>query len=559
MAGDREHPEIPRLKRQLAAGEIDRREFLRYSTLLGLSAGAAYAFVGKLTGDSVVAPAQAALPQGGTIRIGLRVQEVKNPHAIEWIQPATITTNVLQPLAVTGQDNVTRPLLLERWQASDDLKTWTLHIRKEARWHSGRPFTADDVVWNLNHVLDPATGSSSLGLFKSYMLVDVDSGKKDKDGKPVMTTKHWAPNLIEKVDDHTVRLNLKLPQVAVPEHLDHYTNAMMDPASKGEWGPGGNGTGPFELAELVVGEKAVLRKRKDYWGTPANVDSIEFIDLGDDPAAVLGALASKQVHGVQGLDASQAAVAEKLPHLEMHRAVTANTAVVQMKVKRKPFDHPAVRKAFRYATDSQRVVDLATQGTGQRGEHHFVCPIHPDYAALPEMKRDPAKAKALLAEAGYPDGIDVEFNAKKDPSWELAAVQAMAEQWREAGIRAKINVMPSAQFWEVWDKFDLGFVEWAHRPLGFMVLSLGFRSGVPWNAPEYENPKLDALLDKAEATLDIEARKQVMKQIEILMQEDGPIVQPVWRGVATAYDKRVKGFTMHPKAFIFAHELAIES
>jgi peptide/nickel transport system substrate-binding protein len=92
------------------------------------------------------------------------------------------------------------------------------------------------------------------------------------------------------------------------------------------------------------------------------------------------------------------------------------------------------------------------------------------------MTRDPEKAKQLLAEAGYPGGIDIEFNCKRDPAWELATVQAIAEQWGEAGIRAKINVMPSAQFWDVWDKFPMGFVAWGHRPLGFMVLSLGFRS-----------------------------------------------------------------------------------
>lgn len=559
MSENREHPGIPKLKQQFADGRIERREFLRYATLLGLSASAAYAFVGKITGEDFVAPAQAALPQGGTIRIGMRVQEITEPHAIEWIPPSVITTQVVQQLAITGQDNITRPLLLERWEASDDLKTWTLHLRKDVKWHSGRPLTADDVIWTLNRVLDPATGSSSLGLFKSYMLEEVDSGKKDDDGNPIMTTKHWSPNLLERVDDHTVRLNLKVPQVAVPEHLDHYTNAIMDPEEGGQMKPGSNGTGPFELVEIKVGERAVLKARKDHWGTPANVDTIEFIDLGDDPSAIVGALASKQVHGIQLADASQLAVMQKLPHLEVHTAPTANTAVLQMKVKRKPFDNPLVRKAIRYATDCQNVVDLAVQGLGLPAEHHFVCPIHPDYAELPEMTRDPERAKKLLAEAGYPDGIDIEVNTKRDPNWELQAVQVMADQWKEAGIRAKINVMPSAQFWDVWDKFDCGFVEWAHRPLGFMVLSLGFRTGVPWNAPEYANPELDRLLDEAEATLDVQERKKVMKKVEMLMQEDGPIAQPVWISLITAYDKRVKGFTMHPKASIFCHELAIEA
>jgi peptide/nickel transport system substrate-binding protein len=557
----REHPYIPKLKEDLAAGRITRREFLRYSTLLGLSAGAAYGAAGAITGQGWMPAARAAeaMPRGGTVRIAMRVQEVKEPHALEWVPPANITTQCVERLTVTGQDNITRPRLLKEWTVSEDLRTWNLHLHPDAKWHSGRPFVADDVVWNLNHVLDPATGSSSLGLFKSYLLEEYDTGKTDKDGKPVKSTRLWDANAIEKVDDRTVRLNLKTAQVAVPEHLDHYCNTMLDPAEGGKWGVGGNGTGPFELIEHQVGVRAVVKARKDYWGTPAYLDTLEFIDLGDDPSAPVAALATRQVHGLYEAELTQLEILQRMSHVVVHEAKTANTAVVQMKVTRKPFDHPKVRLAMRYATDSHQCVAVAVRGYGLPGEHHFVCPIHPDYAKLPEMTRDPARARKLLAEAGYPDGIDITINTKPDPSWELQAVQVMVEQWKAAGIRAKINVMPSAQFWDVWDKFDLGFVLWLQRPLGFMVLSLGFRTGVPWNAPEWSNKEFDRLLTVAEGTLDVDERRKVMAKIERIMQEDGPIVQPVWRSLITGYDKRVKGFRMHPMTMIFGQELAIET
>ena len=107
-------------------------------------------------------------------------------------------------------------------------------------------------------------------------------------------------------------------------------------------------------------------------------------------------------------------------------------------------------------------------------------------------------AKQLLAEAGHPDGIDVEIATKQDPPWELATVQAMVEQWKDAGIRVSINSMPSASFWDVWDKVPFGFTSWTHRPLGFMVLGLAYRTGVPWNESRYANPEFDAILTKAE-------------------------------------------------------------
>jgi peptide/nickel transport system substrate-binding protein len=125
----KQHSYIPVLQQQLAEGRIDRREFLRTATLLGVSAGAAYGFVGKLFGEAAIAPARAdALPKGGTIRIAQRVKDITSPHAINWLEAANIFRQVAEYLTKTGTDNITRPYLLEGWEASDDLKTWTLHI-----------------------------------------------------------------------------------------------------------------------------------------------------------------------------------------------------------------------------------------------------------------------------------------------------------------------------------------------------------------------------------------------------------------------------------------------
>ena len=560
MSEKREHPAIPKLKEEFADGKLSRREFLRYSTLLGVSAGAAYGFVGKVTGQSFAPPAQAAdMPKGGTVRIGMGVQEVTTPHAFNWIHPSNIASQVVGRLAVIHQDNISRPDLCESWEASDDLRTWTFKLR-DVKWHSGRPLTADDVVWNFKHILDPATGSSSIGLMKAYMLEEYDTGEKDDDGNAKMSTRLWDANAIEKVDDRTVRLNLKVPQVAIPEHLDHYTNSILDPEEGGKFGVGSNGTGAFELVEHQVGIKAVLKARQESYhhGGP-HLDILEFTDVGEDPSANVAALASKQVHGLYQVDTAQLEIIKRIPHIDVHQVPTAATAVVQMIIDRKPFDEEKVRLAMRYGMDAKKVLTLAQRDVGLPAEHHFVCPIHPDYAPLPEMTRDVEKAKALLKEAGYGGGVEFQVNVKKDPSWEIAAVQAMAEQWKECGMDVKINVMPTAQFWDVWDKFDCGFVEWAHRPLGFMVLSLGFRSGVPWNPPQFADQEFDDLLTKAEGTLDLDERRELMKELEIIMQQRGPICQPVWRSLLTGMDKRVKGYVMHPTYKFFGHQLAIES
>jgi peptide/nickel transport system substrate-binding protein len=552
---DTEHKLIGSLKQQLADKVMGRRDFLRYATLLGMAAPMAYMWAGKITGEDFVSAARAEdMPKGGIIRIAQRVPKLDNPHTFSWVYDSNVVRQVCGYLTRTGRDNVTRPHLASKWEASEDLKTWTITMADET-WQNSGAFTAEHAAWNIRHCLDPKVGSSVIGLLKGYMLKDVDTGTKDDKGNAVMTTELWDASAIEVKDAKTLVLHLAQPQVAVPEHLFHYPFLMLDPGEKGVFGVGSNGTGSFELAELDVGRKAVLKRLKD---KPGFLDEIHFIDLGDNPSAVAAALSSKQVDGIYQGNVEQIDIYKGMDHVNIHDVVTAQTGVARMRSDAKPFDNPAVRKAVRMATDPDKTLQIAHKGVGTAAEHHHVAAVHPDYFKLDPMKRDIEGAKKILADAGFKDGIDIEINCKPDPSWEQAAVEAMAEQWKEAGIRAKISVLPSNKFWEVWDKVPFGFTEWTHRPLGFMVLALAYRTGVPWNESAYSNKEFDDLLTKAEGTIDIKARSEIIGKLEKIMQEDGPISQPLWRSVYAAYDKRVKGFEIHPTLYIFGETIAID-
>jgi len=544
------------LKDQLDAGQVSRRQFLRTATLLGLSATAAYVAIGEA--DPLISSAQAAeLPKGGNLRIGMRCMEIKSPHLADFAERSNVIRQVCEYLTFTGRDNITRPYLLEKWDVSDDLKTWTLYIRKDVKWHNGRPLTADDVVWNLKRVSDPAVGSSVLGLFTGYLVEEYETGEKDKDGKPKKSSRLWSDKAIEKVDDHTVRLNAFAPQIAVPEHLFHYPMFIIDPAENGVFGPGSNGTGPFELTEFTVGKSAKYKARKDYWGSGPFLDTFEFVDLGDNPGASIAAMASRQVDGLSEADAVQINAMKNFPHVAVHKVETTQTAVARMHPDQKPFNDKRVRQAMRLAVDHDKVIQTVLLGAGTPAEDHHVAPSHPEYAALPKYGKDVEKAKKLLADAGYPDGFEVDMVTRPDPIWELNTVQVLAEQFKDIGVKINIKALPSAQYWDVWTTVPFSLTAWGHRPLGIMTLSLAYRSNAAWNESNYSNPEFDKLLSQAEGILDPKKRSVVMAKIEALMQDDGPIVQPFWRVFSTVMDKKVVGFELHPSQYIFAKECAV--
>jgi peptide/nickel transport system substrate-binding protein len=469
------YPYIPELREQLRTGDIDRREFLRTATLLGVAAPAAYAMASKITGEPLVRPAAAAETpkKGGTLRMAMAVQEMADPPTYDWGPKANVARQFLEYVTMTGPDNVTRPYLAESWEASDDLQTWTFKLRDGVKWSNGDKLSADQVIWNVERWLDPATGSSIQGLLKSMTTEDAEGKSQAADGA------------IEKVDDLTFRLNLNKPELAIPEAFYHYPSAIHHPDSMKDGAVDVSkrpiGTGPFKLTQFEIGSKAVLERNPDYWGGPDYVsggpylDGINFFDMGDDPSASIAAFASGQVDMLEEMDITQLDIAGALPNAQIWEAITAQTAIARMQMDAEDFKDQRVRNAVQACIDHDRLLELAHRGKGAPAEDHHVSPIHPEYAGLPKQKQDHDRAKALLAEAGHGDGITIKLDVNNNQPWEVAAAQAMAEMTAPAGITLELNILPGAQFWDIWDKTPFGLTSWTHRPLGVMVYNLAYR------------------------------------------------------------------------------------
>jgi peptide/nickel transport system substrate-binding protein len=209
-----------------------------------------------------------------------------------------------------------------------------------------------------------------------------------------------------------------------------------------------------------------------------------------------------------------------------------------------------VRQAICKSVDNAKVKSLIYTEGGDVGENHHVAPVHPDYAPLPPLKRDIEAAKALLKEAGFADGLEVAIDVgNTDGPWSQTALEAMRDQMKEAGITLKINVLPASKYWEIWTKTPFGATAWTHRPLGTMVMSLGYRTGVPWNESHYANPAFDKALDEAEATLDVKARKAKLEVCAKMLQDDAVMILPLFRPIYTVVTAKVNGYEGHPTQY----------
>src|SRR5580704_13106226 len=533
---------------------MTRRQFIRFATLLGVAAGTAYAMAGMCApptaGNTLPFPAaDPGAKRGGKLRIGEMVARMEDPATYNWNEMANQTRPILEYLTMVGPDNVVRPMLLESWQPSADLKTWTLHVRNGVMWHNGEELNAEHVAWNIRRWADPTLGSSNFGLSTFAALTELTGGLDSK-GKPL---RRPLGSGVEMLDRHTVRLNLAKPVLSVAEDCAEYCALIVHPSFVAPLSHQPIGTGPFTLEELRVGERCILKRvtktgdGRDfvYWGGDVYLDEIHFYHYEQENQTA--ALASGSVDAIYELPVDQIELAQSIPGAQILSVETAQTLCCRMQVDVKPFNDIRVRRAVVKAADNAAIKKLVFGEHGLAASNFHVAPVHPEYFPLPPVARDVAGAKQLLREAGYDNGIDLEIVVgNNDGPWQQAACEALRDQVKEAGINLAIDVVPPTKYWEVWNKVPFGATSWSHRPLGTMALAEAYRSGASWNETHFTDPEFDKALADAEGTLDVVQRKSKMQKVEKILQDAAVVVQPFWRPVFSLASARVHGYKPHP-------------
>ena len=548
------HAYLPELIDQFQRREISRRDFLQTATALGMSATAAtlVAACGKeeekpaAKTESQPAASADGVTRGGTLRFGMKLQELKDPNNFQWIESSNVARAVTEYLTFYGPDGVVKPYLAKSWKVSDDGMTFDLRLRKGIKWTNGDEFNADDVVHN----------------FARWRAPDNESINKSEWGDGVVKD-------VEKVASDHVRLHLAKPDVSVAHRLYAYPTCIVHRSfddTGADLVKNPVGTGPFTLENFQVGEGALLKRREGYWGGPfggegdAYLDAVQFVDLGEDEQASTSALTSKQVDWLYKITPKQLDVIGKMPHVQLLDTVTAQTPVIRFHTDIAPFDNLKLRQAIIHAASNADILKVAYRNQGIAAENHHTAPFQPDYFDLGNPpKQDLKKAAELIEAAGMKDKEIQVTVGNTQGTWEQDTCQVLQQQCAQAGINLQLNVLPTAQYWEVWDTNPFGLTFWTHRPLAVMLHKLAYRSDAKWNETGFKSDTYDRALDAAAAAPDPKAASQHMKTCQQELRDNFVMVQPYWTKVYTGGDKKVKDFPNHPQEYFPLHRVWMES
>ena len=364
----------------------------------------------------------AAAQDAATVGLQLEPPHLDPTSAAAGAIDSVLYANVYEGLTRFAEDGSVVPGLAESWDISEDGLTYTFHLRDGVTFHDGSSFEASDVAFALDRARADDSTNAQKALFEGIQSVE-------------------AP------DDRTVVVTLKAPDGQFLFNLAWGDAIVFAPEAVDDLQSTPVGTGAFRFGEWRQGDSITLVRNEDYWGEAPALAEVTFKFI-NDPTAAFAATMSGDLDAFYGFPAPEnLAQFEADPRFQVLEGSTEGETILAMNNARAPFDDPRVREAVALAIDRQAIIDGAMYGYGTPIGSHFA-PHNPDYVDLTgQTPHDPARAKALLAEAGYADGFETTL-ILPPPSYARRGGEIVAAELREVGIEARIENVEWAQWLE---------------------------------------------------------------------------------------------------------------
>jgi peptide/nickel transport system substrate-binding protein len=381
---------------------------------------------------------------------------------------------------------------------------------------------------------------------------------------------YLSPQGIKKIDDYTIELGLNRPSLSVAYDISNYPGLVLPKGFGGDLTTEPIGTGPFLMKEYIPGQRARMVRREGYWrkGADGNplpyLDEIVIVDLGDDRSAELAALRAGQIDTTIAPTVQMWQQLQKDPNFNITSLPTGASRILRVRADVKPWSDNRVRQALKYCHNRQKILATAVSNQGTIGNDSHVAPGVPDSSGLvAPYPFDPAKAKQMLADAGYPNGIKMEVTLPSAWPDAMAYIQTLKEDAAPGGFDISLNTVTTTQYWDKWLDLEVGVTWWAHRPLATMMLALAYTRDstgkmVPWDETHWVDDEFDSVLSKAQQTLDLAERKKLVQRLEEIQKERGSICSPYYSNVWAIVNKRIKGVRPSKEEYALYHEAWVD-
>jgi peptide/nickel transport system substrate-binding protein len=425
-----------------------------------------------------------------------------------------VTEKIMNRLVRPGLDGKPAPDLALSWSANPAGTEWTFKLREGVKFHNGKPFSSADVVYSLGRVQDPKIDSPARSTIKMI----------DK---------------IAAVDGKTVKFTLSEPYADLPLVFTDYRLMMIPEGSGDTIKTTGIGTGPFKLEKFDAQGTTVLVANMDYFDGPPGVAKVEVVGIPDAQAR-FQALLGKQVDMLpSGVTPQERILLQRSSGFTVQDVPTGNWRGIVFRTDLKPWDDVRVRRAVRLAVDRKAMMTFAAGGAGAVGCDTPVGPTD-QYRWTKTCNQDIAKAKALLAEAGYPNGIDFDVHVSTVEGVWPAMAEVFQQQVAPAGFRVKIVQVPTDGYWnEVWMKKPVTMTRWNQRPAD-AILNEAYRGGGKWNESFFKDAKFDAMLDAARKELNFDKRRAKYIEAQEYLWDNGGTMVGFHATLSVATTARVK-------------------